>query len=307
MIRIALIALALAPPAGAFELVLPVDCTIGDTCFVQNYVDHDTGPAVADPYCGPLSYDGHDGTDFAIPTLADMARGVTVRAAAGGTVRAIRDGVPDTQPFPTGQDCGNGIAITHADEWETQYCHMKQGSILVTPGQTVTAGAPLGQIGLSGNTQFPHLHLSVRHAGAELDPFAPDAPTCGGANADLWRDPLPYLGGGIVGVGLAPAIPDFDAIKSGTTAPVTTASSAMVVWAHLFGQRQGDLLRLSITGPSGKVIADTVSLDRTQARSFRAIGRKAAATWPAGDYSATAVLIRDGIELDRFALKMNVR
>lgn len=304
--RLASLTVALALPAGAFELQQPVDCTIGTTCFVQNYFDHDTGPAVADPFCGPLSYDGHDGTDFAIPTLADMAAGVTVRAAAAGTVRAIRDGVPDTQPFPAGQDCGNGVAIVHEDGWETQYCHMKQGSILVTAGQRVDAGAALGQIGLSGNTEFPHLHLAVRKGGAEIDPFAPEATACGAPTDALWRDPLPYLAGGIVGIGLSPAIPEFDAIKSGTAPTVTTASPALVIWAHLFGPRAGDELSLSITGPDGEVIADTVTLDRTQARSFRAIGRKGTA-WPAGDYTATAVLMRDGIELDRGTQIMNVR
>lgn len=306
MIRSLIVTLALAPPAGAFELVLPVDCALGSTCFVQNYFDHDPGPAFADPFCGPLGYDGHDGTDFALPTLADMTRGVSVLAAANGTVRAIRDGVPDTQPFPAGQDCGNGIAITHGGGWETQYCHLKQGSILVTVGQTVTAGTPLGQIGLSGNTEFPHLHLSVRKDGAELDPFAADAPTCGAASADLWQAPLPYVAGGIVGIGLSPAVPEFDAIKAGTAATVTATSPALVIWAHLFGQRPGDQLALGITGPTGEVIADTITLDRTQARSFRAIGRKANAAWTAGDYRAQAVLLRDGVELDRASLIMNV-
>lgn len=296
--RLALLSLALAPSAGAFELQLPVDCTLGDTCFIQNYFDHDPTAAVADPACGPLSYDGHDGTDIALPTLADMAAGVTVRAAAAGTVRAIRDGVPDTQPFPSGQDCGNGVAIIHADGWETQYCHMKQGSIIVAQGQSVDAGTPLGQIGLSGNTEFPHLHLSVRHNGTELDPFAPEATTCGDIGAGLWADALPYSGGGILGLGLAPAIPEFEAVKAGSVPVADTASPALVVWAHLFGARQGDSLTLYITGPQGEVIADTIQLDRTQARSFRAIGRKGSA-WPAGDYAATAVLTRDGVELDR--------
>lgn len=298
MIRLSAISLALALPAGAFELVLPVDCTIGTTCFIQNYFDHDGSPAVADPFCGPLAYDGHDGTDFAIPTLADMQAGVTVRAAAAGTVRAIRDGLPDDASFPTGQDCGNGLAIAHAGGWETQYCHLKRGSILVTAGQRVEAGAALGQIGLSGNTEFPHLHLSVRRGGAELDPFAPEATACGAAGDDLWRDPLPYLAGGIVGIGLSPAVPEFGAIKAGTAETATATSPALVLWAHLFGPRQGDQLALSISGPTGEVIADTVTLDRTQARSFRAIGRKGAG-WPAGDYTATVVLTRDGVELDR--------
>ena len=36
--------LALAPPAGAFELAWPVDCRLGDTCHIQHYVDRDPGP-----------------------------------------------------------------------------------------------------------------------------------------------------------------------------------------------------------------------------------------------------------------------
>lgn len=306
MIRLSLISLALALPAGAFELVQPVECTIGETCFIQNYFDHDPGPAVADPFCGPLGYDGHDGTDFAIPTLSAMQAGVTVRAAATGTVRAIRDGLPDDATYPAGQDCGNGLAIAHAGGWETQYCHLKQDSILVAAGQTVEAGAPIAQIGLSGNTQFPHLHLSVRKGGAELDPFSPEATTCGTVGEDLWRDPIPYLAGGIVGIGLSPALPEFDAIKAGTVDSATATSHALVIWAHLFGPRQGDELALSITGPQGEVIADTVTIDRTQARAFRAIGRKKTA-WPAGDYMASAVLTRDGVELDRASQLVNVR
>ena len=132
-------------------------------------------------------------------------------------------------------------------------------------GQTVTQGTPLGQIGLSGNTEFPHLHLSVRRNGADIDPFAPETSACGETGEDLWRDPMPYLAGGIVGIGLSPAVPDFATIKAGTTTSATTASPALVIWAHLFGQRQGDKLALSITGPTGEVISDTVTIERTQA------------------------------------------
>ena len=65
MIRTLTIALTLAPAgmAGAFELGFPVDCVLGESCFIQNYFDHDTGPGLQDFTCGPLTYDGHDGTD----------------------------------------------------------------------------------------------------------------------------------------------------------------------------------------------------------------------------------------------------
>ena len=87
---------------------------------------------------------------------------------------AARDGVADFAPFRRGQDCGNGVLVDHGDGWETQYCHMKQGSVRVTSGDAVGAGAVLGQIGQSGMAAFPHLHLSVRHNADKIDPFAPE-------------------------------------------------------------------------------------------------------------------------------------
>jgi murein DD-endopeptidase MepM/ murein hydrolase activator NlpD len=51
---------------------------------------------------------------------------------------------------------------------------MKEGSVTVVTGEQVGRGDVLGQVGMSGRTQFPHVHISVRHSGAVVDPFAPD-------------------------------------------------------------------------------------------------------------------------------------
>src|SRR5690606_36681308 len=85
----------LADPPAHPALLLPVACAPGVDRYVQNYFDHVPGPGVRDPRCGGLTYDGHDGTDFALPTDADLARGVAVLAAAPGTIRAVRDGMED--------------------------------------------------------------------------------------------------------------------------------------------------------------------------------------------------------------------
>ena len=85
MIRAAfLISVALACPAGAFELALPVDCDLGTDCYIQQYMDHDSSAAATDFTCGPLSYDGHSGTDIAVENRAQMAAGVAVLSAAPG-------------------------------------------------------------------------------------------------------------------------------------------------------------------------------------------------------------------------------
>ena len=116
----ALLTLALAFPAGAFELAFPVDCTLGATCHIQQYADHDPGPGARDFTCGPLSYDGHDGTDIALATRAEMAAGVSVLAAASGRVKGMRDGIADFAPVIADKECGNGVVIDHGDGWETQ-------------------------------------------------------------------------------------------------------------------------------------------------------------------------------------------
>jgi hypothetical protein len=316
--RAALLTLALASPAGAFDFAQPVACTLGTDCHVQNYVDRDPGPGTADVGCGNLTYNGHDGTDFALSSLAAMQAGVDVLAAAPGTVRGIRDGMPDISisdpaaPPLEGRDCGNGVAIDHGNGWETQYCHMKRGSIRVRTGDRVETGQPLGQIGLSGNTEFPHLHLTIRQNGVERDPFAPEPTTaCGSVPPDtLWSAPLAYDPFGFTGAGFFTAVPEWDAIKAGLSSPAAlpTDAPALVLWASYFGPRAGDELTLAITGPEGEVIRQTVAVDRTQAVAFRAVGKRTPqGGWPAGSYAGEVVMTRSGVELGRQSVALVIQ
>jgi len=303
--------LLLAPAqAGAFQLGFPVQCTLGETCFIQQYHDHDAGPAATDFTCGPLSYDGHDGTDIAVPTLAAMAAGVTVLAAAPGLVLGIRDGMRDGQPGPDVKDreCGNGVLIDHGGGWQTQYCHLRQGSVVVLKGDSVATGRPLGLIGQSGQAEFPHLHLAVRRNGEELDPFSPEATTCGAAGDDLWTDPPPYTPGGIIDIGFSTEVPEFDAIKAGLPPTVLTPQSpALVVWVHVFGARAGDALLFEITGPDGSIITERVLLEKTQARLFRAVGKRLRGEgWPPGRYNGTARMLRGKVALGSRAVTVRI-
>ncbi|PLL14127.1 peptidase M24 [Tabrizicola sp. TH137] len=307
----AALTLALATSAGAFELAQPIACTLGSDCHIQNHFDRDPGPGMADIACGHLTYDGHDGTDFALPDLAAMARGVAVLAAAPGRVTGIRDGMPDiaisdpTAPALDGRDCGNGVVIDHGAGWQTQYCHLKRGSVSVRSGDTVETGTPLGLVGLSGNTEFPHVHIAVRKDGIALDPFAPaaPAPACGAPlDGQLWATPIAYDPFGFTGAGFFTDVPAWQVIKAGLASPETlpTDAPALVFWAAYFGPKQGDSLTLAITGPMGEVFRQTITLDRTQAVAFRAGGKRAPpGGWPAGDYTGEAVLLRDGVELGR--------
>ncbi|MBR9762471.1 MAG: peptidoglycan DD-metalloendopeptidase family protein [Rhodobacteraceae bacterium] len=285
------------------RLALPLDCTPGRDCFLQNHVDHDPGPGARDFTCGPLSYDGHRGTDFALPSLAAMQAGVPVRAAAPGRVTGQRDGMidrrydPDEEARIDGRDCGNGVVIDHGAGWVTQYCHMRQGSVLVREGQRVETGTMLGLVGLSGRSQFPHLHLSLRKDGKDVDPFAPEgAEGCAPQGAPLWAEPLAYTPGGLISLGFLDAVPTFDAVRAGTAdrRSLPRDAPALVLWAFAFGIREGDVLRLEIRAPDGPWTAQDVTLERTQAQLFRATGKRLRQPLPPGLYTGRAALIRDG-------------
>ncbi|MCI2400608.1 M23 family metallopeptidase [Aliiroseovarius subalbicans] len=305
---------AAASPAAARDplLGLPIDCTLGDTCFIQNFVDADGGPGAADFTCGLMSYDGHKGTDFALPSHMDALDGVAVLAAAPGVVKGTRDGVSDswfstTADFPDGQDCGNGVVIDHGGGWETQYCHLKNGSVTVRQGQRVGMGAELGLTGMSGNTQFPHLHLSVRHEGQVVDPFNTDAiTTCGEVGDDqLWQTPPNYVPGGLIQAGFSFGVPGYDLVKFGKAhAPRLPADApGLVLWGHLFGGRAGDVLHMTIEGPAGTFSDKRITLDKAQAQAMRATGRKLHVdNRMAGDYTGHVELFRAGALLDRITV-----
>jgi hypothetical protein len=299
-----------APPGGGFSL--PIACTLGRDCWVMNYPDMDGTEAAGDPLCGPRSYDGHKGTDIAIRDGAAMRAGVPVLAVADGWVRATRDGMADRVIDAAGtaalhgRDCGNGVAIEHGNGWETQYCHMRRGSIAVRPGEMVGRGERLGLVGLSGRTAFPHVHLSVRHDRIDLDPLTGRTvgSGCDAARTGhtLWSTPdlARYRAGALYAAGLAPGRVSGAAIKDDAASPATLArdAPALVVWAALLGVLAGDRVELEIRGPDGrKLHAHSVRIDHAEAwrLSYSGLRRKGAA-WPVGRYRATATLLRDGPE-----------
>lgn len=302
-------ALAAFPAAGAPTFSLPVDCELGETCFIQNYVDHDEAEGHFDHTCGPLTYDGHKGTDFALPTTDAMDQGVNVLAAADGVVLGTRDGMIDKEitvediPKLNGRDCGNGVSIDHGDGWVSQYCHMKQGSVAVSQSDQITRGQVLGEIGLSGRTQFPHLHISIREGNRVVDPFAPDKlGVCGEAYDGLWDDDVPYVAGGLIRIGFDVGVPKYAMVKSGMAGRdrIPSQAKALVLFAHAFGSLPGDEMTLSITGPKGEVYRQMVALEKAQAQYFRAGGKRTPmGGWPKGDYQGEIIILRDGATVDK--------
>lgn len=303
---------ALADPPA---LGLPLDCTLGETCWVMNYPDADPSPGTKDFACRARSYDGHDGTDIALRDVAAMARGVAVKAAAAGKVLQVRDGEEDglwmagrsQEVLAARKECGNRVAIAHGDGWVSDYCHLRRGSVVVKPGDVVTAGQPLGQVGLSGMTAFPHAHMAVlrlppgQQRGTPVDPFTGVelSAGCGRSGQGLWAVPQAYTPVSLYAAGFAEALPAADAVKADAASParLSRGAPALVLWGSLFGVTGGDRVSVQVMGPDGgEVVAQTTLIERDQAWRMVALGkRRPGESWPPGIYQGRVVLERAGM------------
>ena len=244
-------------------------------------------------------------------------------AAAPGRVIGGRNDMEDVSVKTAGKaaiaekECGNGVMLEHEGGWRTQYCHMAKGSVRVKVGDQMTTGQPIGLVGLSGDTEFFHLHFTVRRGGKIVDPFAYGAPenSCGGGRS-IWAvslgQQMQYRPREIIDYGFAGIAPTMELIESGEIGkhPATLASDALVAYVRAIGLQTGDQQFLTVQGPSGAAVsaANLPALDRDKAQFLVIAGKKRTETaWPAGRYTATYRVIRDGAEVVRKMFDVDAR
>ena len=92
--------------------------------------------------------------------------GLDIGASSGTPIHATADGVV-TYASPMGS-YGNLVRVSHGNGIETYYAHCSR--ILVSVGQTVSAGDTIALVGTTGNSTGPHLHLEVRINGTPVNP-----------------------------------------------------------------------------------------------------------------------------------------
>jgi murein DD-endopeptidase MepM/ murein hydrolase activator NlpD len=102
-----------------------------------------------DPFTGATQF--HPGIDISAPL------GTSVRAALDGKVAIVsRDPA-----------LGLYVLIRHQIGYSTLYGHLLQ--VFVKPGDAVTRGQRIGQVGSSGKSTGPHLHFEVRRSGRPIN------------------------------------------------------------------------------------------------------------------------------------------
>ncbi|MGO3153459.1 MAG: M23 family metallopeptidase [Galactobacter sp.] len=107
-----------------------------------------------DPFTGERSF--HAGTDWAAPD--------------GTALFALADGRVVSASYTEAR--GGVIVLEHTVGGQTvtsTYVHMWETGIHVTEGDTVSAGQHIGDVGSSGRSTGPHLHLEIRPGGHDTD------------------------------------------------------------------------------------------------------------------------------------------
>jgi murein DD-endopeptidase MepM/ murein hydrolase activator NlpD len=225
----------------------------GPDWVINNYVDLDATNGTLD-YTGrsgseAKTYNGHNGIDIDVPNFRWMDGGVSnVLAAASGVVTALRDSEPDRNTSCSGS--ANFVHVRHPDGLTAVYAHLKKGSVAVSVGQQVSAGALLGVVGSSGCSTAPHLHFELRDAANRVvDPF----------RNGLWAAPPIYdtaitlmdlviTAGDMTLQHIKDPAPNVQSIPRGT---------ALGVGVSMAGGAAGDVIRMVITTPAGATFADS--------------------------------------------------
>ncbi len=99
--------------------------------------------------------------------------GRPVIAPCAGDVIAAVDGLPDMQ-VPRGDHdhlAGNHV-ILRCSGVDILLGHFRRGTVLVRVGEKLSVGDTVAQVGNSGNTSEPHLHVHAQEPGTAEAPFA---------------------------------------------------------------------------------------------------------------------------------------
>lgn len=135
---------------------------------------------IAQGFDGTLSHAGawRHALDFQSPEEVpegDAIWEAPVLAPASGTVERVRANVPDNELGVSNyaENWGNHIVLRLDQGGYALLAHLRQNTIAVNTGARVETGAFLANVGNSGRSPVPHLHLQAQN---DPEPGAPTAP-----------------------------------------------------------------------------------------------------------------------------------
>lgn len=150
-------AVLFTPPEEALAEDVPSDAAMAVTALALEYAPPLAEYTVTspfgwreDPITGERTF--HYGVDLA------AAEGTPICAFAAGTVEYVGDSAL----------YGNYVSLLHPDGTRTLYAHC--GTVCVPVGGEVALGEKIGEVGATGRTTGPHLHLEVSRESVRLDP-----------------------------------------------------------------------------------------------------------------------------------------
>ena len=99
-----------------------------------------------------------------------LSFGLPVVAPEAGSVAFVSQESEDRAPLErsAGRDSGNTLIVRLADGLRLSFGHLRKGSVRLERGAEFEAGARLGEVGNSGDSGAPHLHLSMHERPGEF-------------------------------------------------------------------------------------------------------------------------------------------
>jgi murein DD-endopeptidase MepM/ murein hydrolase activator NlpD len=95
-------------------------------------------------------------------------KGIDIGASGGAAIVAAADGTVTTAAYSSA--AGNYVMIDHGGGLYTVYMHAS--ALMVSPGQTVSAGQTIAQVGSTGISTGNHLHFGVSLNGSYVSPWS---------------------------------------------------------------------------------------------------------------------------------------
>ena len=95
-------------------------------------------------------------------------KGIDIGASSGADIIAAADGTVTAASYSSA--AGNYVMIDHGGGLYTVYMHAS--SLLVSPGQTVSAGDVIAKVGSTGISTGSHLHFGVSLSGSYVSPWS---------------------------------------------------------------------------------------------------------------------------------------